>query len=54
MKIEIKRAKSRDLLVVVTFEKDTNYDPEKHEWVPRLEEVSLINQTLKRITKQPE
>ena len=40
--------------MVVIFEKASNYDPEKHEWVPKLEEVGLIYQTLKGLAQVKE
>jgi len=40
--------------MVVVFEKDSNYDPEKNEWVPKLEEVGLIYKTLKSLAKLEE
>jgi hypothetical protein len=49
MKIEIRRGGRGDGLMVVKFEKASNYDPDKHEWVPKLKEVGLIYQTLKAI-----
>ena len=54
MKIEIKRGSRGNPLMVVTFEKASNYDPEKHEWVPKLEEVGLIYKTLKSLAKLEE
>ncbi len=33
--------------MIVVFEKSSSYDPEKHEWVPKLDEVGLINKILK-------
>jgi hypothetical protein len=48
MKLEIREGK-RGLLLVVVFEKDTNYDPEKHEWVPRFSELRKIKDILRRI-----
>ena len=49
MKIEIKRGGRGGVLMVVKFEKATNYEPEKDTWVPTLKEVGLIYQTLKAI-----
>lgn len=40
--------------MIVIFEKASNYDPEKHEWVPKLEEVGLIYQTLKGLAQVKE
>jgi len=49
MKIEIRRGSRGDPLMIVKFEKASNYDLIKHEWVPKLEELGLIHQTLKAI-----
>ena len=54
MRIEIKRGSRGNPLMVVVFEKDSNYDPEKNEWVPKLEEVGLIYKTLKSLAKLEE
>ncbi|KYK37502.1 MAG: hypothetical protein AYK18_09810 [Theionarchaea archaeon DG-70] len=37
-------------LMIVTFREAGNYDPEKHEWVPKLSELEFIAQTLKRVS----
>ena len=53
MRIEIKTGtKDREPLMVVVFEEASNYDPEKHEWVPKLKEVALISKTLKLLAKK--
>ena len=44
-----KAKKSGDLLVLVRFSKDTNFDPEKLEWYPRLDELELIDGAKKKI-----
>ena len=51
MKIEVKKGSrgADDLVVVVTFENATNYDMTKHEWVPKLKEVELINLILAKV-----
>jgi len=54
MRIEIKRGSRGNPLMVVTFEKASNYDPEKNEWVPKLDEVGLIYKTLKSLAKVEE
>ena len=54
MHIEIKRGSRGNPLMVVTFEKASNYDPEKNEWVPKLDEVGLIYRTLKSLAKLEE
>lgn len=53
MRIEIKTG-TRDInpIMVVTFEKASNYDPEKNEWVPKISEVALNSKTLKLLIKQ--
>ena len=53
MRIEIKTGtKDRSPIMVVTFEEASNYDPKKHEWVPKISEVVLISKTLKLLTKK--
>lgn len=42
MEVLLVKAKSGDVLVVVRFQADTNFDVEKLEWVPRLDELDLI------------
>jgi len=37
-------------LMVVTFREASNYTPETHEWVPKLNELEFLTQTLKRIS----
>jgi hypothetical protein len=37
-------------LMVVAFKEASNYTPEKHEWVPKLDELEFLTQTLKRIS----
>lgn len=54
MRIEIKRGSRGNPIMVVIFEKTSNYDPEKHEWVPKLDEVGLIYKTLKSLAKKEE
>ena len=54
MRIEIKRGSRGNPLMVVTFEKASNYDPDKNEWVPKLEEVGLVYKTLKSLAKLEE
>lgn len=41
-------------MMIVIFEKSSNYEPEKNEWVPKLEEVGLIYKTLKSLAKVEE
>jgi hypothetical protein len=38
----------------VCFEKDTNYNPVKNEWVPKPSEIAQIYETLKLLTKKEE
>ncbi len=38
--------------MIVVFEESSNYDPKKHEWVPKLDEVGLICKTLKGLAKK--
>jgi len=53
MRIEIKTGtRDRNPIMVVTFEKASNYNPEKNEWVPKISEVALISKTLKLLIKQ--
>jgi hypothetical protein len=53
MRIEIKTGtRDRSPLMIVTFEKASNYDPEKNEWIPKINEVALISKTLKLLTKK--
>jgi len=54
MRIEIRRGSRGNALMVVIFEKASNYEPEKHEWVPKLDEVGLIYKTLKGLAKLEE
>ena len=54
MRIEIRRGSRGNPLMIVIFEGSSNYDPEKHEWVPKLEEVGLIYKTLKGLAKKEE
>jgi hypothetical protein len=55
MRIEIKvGSRDKNPLMVVVFEKASNYDPDKHEWVPKIEEVALISKTLKLIAQKEE
>lgn len=53
MKFELRKGSrdKKDLILIVVFEKDTNYDLEKHEWVPRLKEVEAIQTILETICK---
>ena len=46
------RPGSRDSkpLMIVTFKEASNYTPETHEWVPKLNELEFLTQTLKRIS----
>lgn len=37
-------------LMIVTFNEASNYTPETHTWVPKLNEVEFLTQTLKRIS----
>ena len=53
MRIEIKTGtRDRNPIMVVTFEKASNYNPEKNEWVPKINEVALISKTLKLLIKK--
>jgi len=54
MELFLKKAKSGDVLVVIRFQKDTNFDVEKLEWVPRLDELELINDAKKAIMSKHE
>ena len=49
MEVLLVKAKSGDTLVVVRFSKDSNFDVEKLEWVPRLDELDLIMEAKKKI-----
>jgi hypothetical protein len=40
--------------MVVIFEKASNWDSERGEWCPKLEEVGLIHSTLKLLAKKEE
>lgn len=51
VRIEIKRGSRGNPMMIVVFEKSSNYDAEKHEWVPKLDEVGLIYRTLKSLAK---
>jgi len=42
MKVQLERSKSGDVLVVIQFEEDSNFDVKKMQWVPRLKELDLI------------
>jgi hypothetical protein len=54
MEVLLKKAKSGDLLVIIRFGKDSNFDVEKMEWCPRLDEMDLIWKARKMIMeKQP-
>jgi hypothetical protein len=53
MRIEIKTGtKDRNPMMIVTFEKASNYDPENNTWVPKISEVALISKTLKLLIKK--
>ena len=54
MEILLKRFKSGDLQVMVRFAKDTNFNVETLEWIPRLEELNLIIEAKDRIMEKKE
>lgn len=37
-------------LMIVAFKEASNYTPRKNEWVPKLNELEFLTQTLKRIS----
>jgi len=37
-------------LMIVAFKESRNYSPNTHEWVPKLNELEFLTQTLKRIS----
>jgi len=37
-------------LMIVAFKEASNYSMEKHEWVPKLDELEFLTQTLKRVS----
>lgn len=37
-------------LMIVVFREASNYTPDTHEWVPKLNELEFLTQTLKRIS----
>ena len=49
MEVVLKRARSGDVLVVVRFGEDSNFDKEKMEWCPRLDELDLVIDAKKMI-----
>ena len=49
MEVLLEKAKSGDLLVVVRFTKDKNFNVEKLEWVPRLDELELIDAAKRKV-----
>jgi hypothetical protein len=51
MEILIRRGTKGNPIMVVKFVKDSNYDPEKNEWAPRIDEVDMIRDTLNLLLK---
>lgn len=49
MFIRTKYRRGRNPLVVVYFERDSNFNPEDLSWTPRLPEISQIYKALKRV-----
>ena len=49
MLIRTKNRNGRNPLVVVYFERDSNFNPEDLSWAPTLKEVSQIYKALKRV-----
>lgn len=41
-----------DFLLVVEFEESSNYDPENHEWIPKLEELRQIAQIIRKLMNE--
>lgn len=54
MRIELKRGSKGNLLVMVIFEEASNYNLQKHEWVPKLKEIELINDALEKVVEKKE
>ncbi len=52
MEVLLVKAKSGDVLVVIRFKEDTNFDVGKLEWVPRLDELDLIMSAKKSIMEK--
>lgn len=48
MQIRIKYRRGRNPLVIVNFEKDSNFNPDDLSWAPRKEELSEIYMAMKR------
>ena len=49
MEVVLKRAKSGDMLVLVRFKEDTNFDVEKLEWCPRIDELDILVEAKNKI-----
>lgn len=41
-----------DFLLIVEFEQASNYDPEKHEWIPKLDELREIAGILRKLMNE--
>ena len=51
MRIEVRQGKNSPVMVVV-FEEATNYDPKKHEWTPKADEMELVSETFSLLSKK--
>ena len=52
MRIEVRHGTNSPRMVVILDEAD-NFDPNRHEWIPRTDEVSLVSETFD-LTKSAE
>lgn len=52
MEVILGRYKSGDVMVMIRFEEDTNFNREKLEWIPRLAELELINKAMEKSVKE--
>jgi hypothetical protein len=48
MEISLREGTKGGYIVVVKFEKDTNFDPVKLEWVPRKSELEKIGEAVRQ------
>jgi len=51
MRIEVRQGKNSPAMVVV-FEEASNYDPKKHEWIPKADEMGLAVETFSLLSKK--
>ena len=51
MRIEVRHGKNSPQMVVV-FEEASNYDPKKHEWTPKADEMNLVSETYSLLSKK--